>query len=111
MHVCRLPAIRRLLKLWNGPAALAVFIPMPRRHGGARACKERVLQYLRTTAAQLPPSWSDVPGTARLNVTLLYANKPASNMGGACDLSEMCGPSSCTIRTACACGREHSGVR
>lgn len=92
MRVCRLPAVRRLLKLWNGPATVAVFIPLPVRHKGAAACRERVLRYLRLTADQLPPRWSDVPGTTRLNVTLLYANKPASNMGGACELTSLCGP-------------------
>ena len=89
---CRLPFVRRMLALWDGPASVAVYVPLPKSAPEAAACRKRVLAYLSTTADKLR-RWRqqragapEAPPDHPLHVSFLYATARVPNMG--CDLSE-----------------------
>lgn len=100
-----------MLKLWNGPAAVAVLIPVPKKHPAAQRCRENVLTYMNATLAQLPPPWTDIPGSAPLRLTLVYSASIASNMDSSCALTAQCAPPpapALSRRPGRTCGRSQS---
>jgi hypothetical protein len=88
----RLPFVRRMLALWDGPASIAVYIPIPRNHATAAKCRSDVLEHISTTASHLKAlrnGTADASGTLTappLMVSLLYANHVSPNIG--CNISE-----------------------
>lgn len=81
-----------MLALWDGPASVAVYIPIPRSSPEAPACRERVVEYLAATADKLR-AWrqeradaAEAPSDHPLHVSFLYATAKTPNMG--CELTE-----------------------
>lgn len=80
---CRLPFVRRMMALYDGPLSLAVYIPFPAGTPDAATCRAKVMAYMATSRERVRKAGKDAMPFA---MSLLYADAPSPTLH--CNLTE-----------------------
>ena len=83
---CRLPFVRRMMTLYQGPISLAVYIPEPESGPTAAQCRDRSIEYIRASVEHLRNGPAGHTSNLKVSVSLLYANSASPSIH--CNLSE-----------------------